>query len=76
MLTSFDFKIGKNKRGQWVARHEETGHMALLDKEQGLVVKPGCDPSPELLAAFVWMLGTASACDDCTDKEGCSPFKA
>lgn len=76
MLASMHFTLGKNMRGQWVARYEETGDMALLDPQQGLVVKPGCQPSQELLDAFTWMLGHAAACDQCTDAEGCAPFKA
>lgn len=76
MMIDFRFTVGVNGRGQWVARHDVTGAMALMDAEQGIVFKPGQTVTPELGEALTWVLGMTVACDHCITTEGCSPFKA
>lgn len=68
-------QLGKNARGQWVVRDDITGFMALADCD-GMVVKPGTQPSEALLDCFAWALAQTIAADSCTEREGCSPFKA
>lgn len=69
-------QLGKNARGQWVVRDDATGFMALADHSDGMVVKPGTQPSEALLDCFAWALAQTMAADACTEREGCSPFKA
>jgi hypothetical protein len=76
MLESLEFTLGKNTHGQWLVRHDVTGHMALFDNDAGVVLKPGSAPSPALYEAFVWVLHMALACDALTEMEGASPCKA
>lgn len=70
------FQLGKNTRGQWVARDPASGNMALFDSTEGIVLKPGTSPTAELVTAFTVVLALVRACDECTDHDGCSPYKA
>lgn len=69
-------QLGKNARGQWVVRDTNTGHMALADMNEGMVVKPGTQPERPLLDCFAWTLAQTMMADACTEHEGCAPFKA